>query len=151
VGVHVGAGIRYERGKDFIGDPESGRLKLVAEGRLYETQKYVRGMRVVEDVFRCARRFVSTHRLTVSSGTMLQALELGLPVLVPDGGLIGYRTKQFGLGLTYRYGDSQDLLEKWCSFRSAPLDSYREPIERFMQKFGQTSIEALFIQTLLRC
>ena len=150
VGVHVGAGIRYQEGKEFLGDPESGKQKLVGEGRLYETNRYVQGARLVRDVFGLARRFVSTHRLTVSSGTMLQALELGLPVLVPDSGLIGYRTRQCELGLTYRYGDSQDLLGKWRSFRQEPLDSYREPINAFMQKFGPAHVDALLTSTLLR-
>jgi len=150
VGVHVGAGIRYQQGKEFLGDPESGKQKLVGEGRLYETNRYVQGARLVRDVFGRARRFVSTHRLTVSSGTMLQALELGLPVLVPDSGLIGHRTRQFGLGLTYRYGDSHDLLRKWRSFRQEPSDGYREPINAFMQKFGPAHVERLLRNTLLR-
>jgi hypothetical protein len=151
VGVHIGSGIRYDNGKTFVGDPESGKRDLVKQGRLYETKKYVQSTRLINEAYGCTRRFVSTHRLTVSSGTMLQALELGLPVLVPESGLIGYRTRRYGLGLTYKYGDSQDLLRKWRSFRQEPLDAYREPIRDFMRKFGRAHVESLLRDTLLGC
>lgn len=149
IGVHVGSGIRHQRGKQFIGEPELGARKLISEGRLFATNRYVQGERLIRDVFRCARRFVSTHRLTVSSGTMLQGLELGLPVLAPASGLVGYRTRSFGLGRTYKYDDIEDLLQQWLSFRREPLAEYGDPIGAFMRNFGPVKIESLLKKTVL--
>ena len=49
------------------------------------------------------------RRHYVSSGVMLQALEADRPVLVPDRGLMAWRTLAFGLGRTYAEGSYEDL------------------------------------------
>ena len=148
-GIHAGAGIRYEPGKKFVGNLEHEREKLLQQGRLFETGGYVKSQKFIDLVFSSARRFVSTHRLTVSSGTMLQALDKGLPVLVPDSGLIGYRTRQFGLGRTYRYGDVHDLVRQWSAFKNESVEKYQPSIRGFMHHFDRLAVEKLFVKVLL--
>jgi len=59
------------------------------------------------DVFlRAARAVVLPYRHhDGSSGIMLQAAAAGRPVLVPDRGLMAWRTRRFGLGETFADGD----------------------------------------------
>lgn len=149
-GIHAGAGIRYQQGKQFIGDLESQRRILLEEGRLFETNGYVRSHNLIDEVFKSARRFVSTHRLTVSSGTMLQAMDHGLPVLVPDTGVVGYRAREFKLGKTYRYCDSDDLVRQWKVFKTEPIEQFQEPIKSFMRRFDRSAVEQLFVRTLIK-
>ena len=149
IGVHAGAGIRYEKGKPFVGNPESKRKELLKRGRLFETGGYVRSQQFIDLLFSCSHSFVSTHRLTASSGTILQALDKGLPVLVPDSGLVGYCTRKFGLGRTYRYGDIDDLVDKWLSFKKEPVEQYLPAIKKFMGRFDRSALEELFVGVLL--
>ena len=148
-GIHAGSGIRYVKGKDFIGVPDRERRKLREQGRLFETGGYVKSQRFIDHVFSSSRRFVSTHRLTVSSGTMLQALDMGLPVLVPDSGLVGHRARAFGVGHTYRYGDIDDLVEKWGEFKHVPVELFQDKIKNFMRRFDRSAVEKLFVKVLL--
>ena len=61
----------------------------------------------------------ATHRLALSSSTVIQALELGKPVLVPDRGLLGHRVRTNHLGAVYRYEDLDDLRRHAQSLWSA--------------------------------
>lgn len=148
-GIHAGAPIRHVPGKQFVGEPEPTRDTLLKEGRLFETNGYVESKKFIEDVFKSCRRFVSTHRLTVSSGTMLQALDHGLPVLVPDSGLVGYRARKNKLGRTYQYGNIQDLVNQWIAFRQEPVESFQTALNAFMRRFKRPAVRDLFIGTLL--
>ena len=58
-----------------------------------------------------------------SSGAMLQALMAGRPVLVPDQGLMAWRVRNFGLGLTYVPGDRRDMRYKFSCCRARPQRS----------------------------
>lgn len=138
--LHAGAPDRREAGKTMAYDTERIRSTLLREGRLFETQAYVESDDLVRLVYGGIERFVSTHRLTLSSGTMLQALELGRPVLTPDSGLVGYRTRKHGLGMTYRYFDDAHLAERWNAFRQRPVAEFQCAVEAFMARF---SLEAV--------
>jgi glycosyltransferase involved in cell wall biosynthesis len=149
VGIHAGKGIRHEANKTFAGDPEGTRAALLKEGRLLETGEYVKSAALIDAFFQSIKVFVSPHRLTVSSGTMLQALDAGKPVLVPDSGLVGHRTKRNGLGWTYRYGDIADLHQQWQSAKGADTSGCPSKIRQFMQRFSQTAVEKFFAALLL--
>lgn len=148
-GVHAGSGIRYENGKRFTGTPEATRTRLLAEGRLVETGGYVSSQRLVEWLFSAVPLFVSTHRLTVSSGTMLQALDAGTPVLVPETGLVGYRAGTLGLGLTYKYGDVEDMGRQWARMKTMDLAAARSRGQAFMERFSRAAVDQYFSELLL--
>lgn len=149
VGIHAGSGIRHDEGKVFLGDPERLRIDLVSGKRLYETGKYVESQDLIDLVFRSTRRFVSTHRLTLSSGTMLQALDYGLPVLVPNSGLVGYRARANNLGETYQYGDYEDMARQWDKFRKIPIERYASSISTYMEQFSRENLSKLFVDVLV--
>lgn len=149
LGIHAGSGIRHEPGKRFTGTPEATRARLLTEKRLFETGGYVSSQRLVEWLFTMIPCFVSTHRLTVSSGTMLQALDAGTPVLVPETGLVGYRASTHGLGLTYKYGDVADMGRQWELMKTMDLAPTRSRVQTFMERFSQTAVDRYFSSLLL--
>ena len=149
-GVHAGQTYDAQQRGFFRCDVEQLRQELRAEGRLFETNAYVHTQRLKELFFGSVPRYLTTHRLTLSSSTTLQALELGKPLLVPDRGLLGYRVRQNGLGRTYRYGDLDDLMVQARAFRAEAPTKYEAPIRAFSAQFSDDAIARFFRQTLLR-
>jgi glycosyltransferase involved in cell wall biosynthesis len=148
VALHAGAPDRREAGKRYDYDIESMRAQLLAEGRLYETRSFVESEALINQVFSSVTRFVSTHRLTLSSGTCLQALEQGKPILTPSTGLVGWRTREYGLGATYPYRDMDAMTEAWRNFRRGLHDPKPGAIASFMQRFSREATERYFVQIL---
>lgn len=146
--LHAGAPLRdVDRGRMQI-EVDAVRARLQREGRLFETGTFVQDG-LVGALFHAVDRFVSTHRLTLSSGTMLQALAAGKPVLTPSTGNVGYRTRKFDLGMTYRYGDSDDLCEQWIRFRKTPVEQYQPAIRAYMARYSQAAVAQTFRALLL--
>lgn len=146
--LHAGAPLRdVDRGRMQI-DVDGVRARLLRAGRLFETNAFVEDG-LVGALFQAVDRFVSTHRLTLSSGTMLQALDAGKPVLTPATGNVGYRTRKFALGMTYRYGDPEDLREQWIRFRTAPATQYQPAIRAYMARHSRAAVARTFRALLL--
>lgn len=145
--LHAGAP-ELKKPKPMAFNTSQLRKILREQGRLFETNAYVESSKLVNFLFNSIERFVSTHRLTLSSGTMLQALETGKPVLVPATGLVGRRVQQFGLGKTYQYLDEEDLVRAWREFRREPVDIYRPKIQMFMQRFSREAVRSFFLEQL---
>lgn len=147
--LHAGAPERREPGKTMAFDPAAIRARLLRQDRLFETNAYVESEDLVRLAFGCIDRFVSTHRLTLSSGTALQALDAGKPVLTPALGLVGYRTRRYNLGLTYRYFDDADLAEKWREFSQIPAAAFGRSVADFMKRFSRDEVARTFRALLL--
>ncbi|HOO21852.1 MAG TPA: hypothetical protein PLJ99_00080 [Kiritimatiellia bacterium] len=129
-------------------DLEPLRQELLRQGRLFEADTFVSSGDLMDLLFGGIARFVSTHRLTLSSATMLQALEKGKPVLAPATGLVGWRTREFGLGATYAYADSADFLTSWRRFKSGALDPSSRSISTFMDSFSRERTRRFFLDVL---
>jgi len=146
--VHCGEPYIREPGKEYTFDVDALRRQLRAEGRLFENGRYIRSQRALDFAVSTTRHMVSTHRLTGSSGTMLQALELGKPTLVPDRGVLEYRTRTHGLGALYRYGDLADLRRQWQAFKETEPSSYGSRIEAFIKAFSRERVAECLVQAL---
>jgi len=146
--LHAGAPDRREPGKTYTCDVELIRQDLLRQGRLFETNAFVESQDLVDLLFSSIGRFVSTHRLTLSSGTTLQALEVGTPVLTPDTGLVGWRTRSSGLGSVYAYEDIDDLAEKWNAVRQGWCDPPLEAFQGYMARFSRLALERFFMEVL---
>ena len=70
-------------------------------------------------------------------------------MLTPALGLVGYRTRRYHLGLTYRYFDDGDLAAKWREFRQMPSAAFARPIADFMKRFGRDEVARTFRALLL--
>jgi hypothetical protein len=146
--LHAGAPDRREPGKEYDGDVAAVRQDLLRQGRLFETHAFVESQDLVDLLFGGIGRFVSTHRLTLSSGTALQALEAGRPLLTPDTGLIGWRTRTFGLGAAYAYGDPSSLRDRWVACRTGDRFSDVESLPAFMRRFSGDAVRSFFLEQL---
>jgi hypothetical protein len=144
--VHCG---ELNDNETFEFDVQTIRSKLSEQDRLYETQRYINSERLLNLFFSSTKRIVSTRRLTGSSGVMLQALDAGKPVLIPNSGLIGYRMKGNNLGMVYRHGDIKDLFKKWKLFKKIPPQNYTDSIQRYMKKFDRNSLVDCFKTIIL--
>jgi glycosyltransferase involved in cell wall biosynthesis len=148
--IHAGRTYDPQQRSWFVYDVEALREQLRAEGRLFETNEYVHSNRLKELVFGAIRVYVTTHRLALSSSTVIQAAELGKPVLVPDRGLLGYRVKANGIGAVYRYDDLDDLKRRATEMFRSDLTRFDEPLRRFVARFSHDEIRRFFVERLVR-
>jgi glycosyltransferase involved in cell wall biosynthesis len=142
--IHPGRSYDPRQQGYFRCDVAALRERLKAEGRLYETNDYVHTQRLKELYFATPRVYLTTHRLALSSSTVIQALELGKPVLVPDRGLLGHRVRSNGLGAVYRYEDIDDLARRAQAMWAGDLSGSAAAAKRFWQRFSDTAIRAFF-------
>lgn len=148
--IHPGRTYDAVQRSYFRVDVEALRAILRAEGRLYETNAYVHTQRLKELFFNAIRVYITTHRLALSSSTMIQAAELGKPVLVPDRGLIGHRVRANHLGAVYRYEDLDDLRRQAEALWRSDLARFAEPVARFWGRFTDEAVRTFFVTRLLR-
>ena len=147
--IHAGRTYEARQSAWFEYDVEALRRRLRGAGRLYETNDYVSSRRLKELYFGSVRLYVTTHRLALSSATVIQAAELGKPVLVPDRGLLGYRVRTHGLGGVYAYGDLDDLGRKADALWRSDLTRFAAPARAFWEKFSDAAIRDFFVRRLL--
>jgi len=149
--IHAGRTETYdtrERSR-FQYDVEAIRKKLKEEGRLYETASYVHTQRLKQLYFESVRLYITTHRLALSSATVIQAADFHRPVLVPDRGLLGHRVRMNHLGDVYEYGNLDDLAVKAQALWQSDLSRFTPSLERFYDRFSDESIRRFFSERLL--
>ena len=133
----------------FLYDVGALRGKLKAEGRLYETASYVHTQRLKQLYFEAVRVYITTHRLALSSATVIQAAEFRRPLLVPDRGLLGYRVRKNHLGGVYEYGNLDDLAEKARVLWQSDLSRFTPSLEGFYERFSDEAVRRFFVRRLL--
>jgi glycosyltransferase involved in cell wall biosynthesis len=142
--IHAGQSYDSVQRGYFSCDVDALRKQLTDEGRLYETNEYVHTQGLKELYFNCVRVYLTTHRLALSSSTVIQALELGKPVLVPDRGLLGHRVQSNGIGDVYQYGDIADLRRKAEAMWHSDLSGRSAAARQFWTRFSDESIRSFF-------
>ena len=147
--IHAGRSYDAQQKSYFRMDIDALRVQLKKQGRLYETNDYVHTQRLKELFFGSVRLYITTHRLALSSSTVIQALELGKPVLVPDRGLLGYRVKSNHLGEVYNYEDLSDLRQKAEPLWRTDLTQFMTRTKSFWERFSDNAIQSFFINRLL--
>jgi len=147
--IHAGRSLDEVEGARFEIDIGSHREQLLVEGRLLETHSYVHLQRLKELYFRAVRLYVTTHRLALSSSTMIQACEFGRPVLVPDRGLLGHRVRKHAIGGTYCYGDLDDLERQAGRLWASDLSRFEKATRAFWTCFSDDAIRRFFQRHLL--
>jgi hypothetical protein len=148
--IHAGRSYDAQQKSYFRCDVEALRVQLKNQNRLYETNSYVHTQRLKELLFGSIRVYITTHRLALSSSTVIQALELGKPVLVPDRGLLGYRVRKNHLGDVYKYEDLFDLGQKAEKLWRSDLSYFSAVAKSFWQRFSDEAIQHFFAERLLR-
>ena len=106
---------------------------LEKKGRLLETNQYISDPACIESFFKSATHLVLPYQnFWGSSGVMLQALDYGIPVLVPENGIMGYRVRKHNLGLTYSEGINS-LAEQFARFKELPVQNFKSSISGYMR------------------
>lgn len=146
--IHPGRSYDAQQRGYFRADVDALRQQLKQEGRLYETNCYVSSERVKRLYFGCVRVYLTTHRLALSSSTVIQALELGKPVLVPDRGLLAHRVLSNGLGRVYRYEDIESLRERAHEMWQSDLTECSRHARAFWQRFSDEAIHTFLAARL---
>jgi glycosyltransferase involved in cell wall biosynthesis len=147
--IHAGRSYDAQQRSHFRCDVEALRAQLKKENRLYETNAYVHIHRLKELLFASIRLYITTHRLALSSSSVIQALELGKPVLVPDRGLLGYRVRKNNLGDVYNYEDLSDLAQKAEKLWRSDLGRFSTLAKSFWQRFSDEAIRRFLAERLL--
>lgn len=147
--IHAGRSYDSVQHPFFQYDVDALRIQLKDAGRLHETNAYVHTRQLKELYFGVIRLYLTTHRLALSSSTVIQALELGKPVLVPDRGLLGYRVRAHELGDVYAYGDLSDLSRKAQDLWSSDLTRFATSVSSFWENFSDGSVKYFFTQRLM--
>ncbi len=128
--VHCGLKNENESFENKIDDLRS---ELINKDRLLETNQYISDPVCIEHFFKSVSHLILPYRNFLgSSGVMLQALEYGIPVLVPNSGIIGYRVRKHNLGSTYETSFAA-LNAEFKKFVKMPKEHYSESIEKYMQ------------------
>lgn len=146
--IHAGRTYDAQQRAYFRSDVEALRAQLKREGRLYETNAYVHSQKLKELFFGSIRLYLTTHRLALSSSTVIQALEMGKPVLVPDRGLLGYRVRCNQLGGVYEYENLEDLREKSAGLWGSAMTGAQQRATDFWRRFSDDSIRIFFVERL---
>jgi hypothetical protein len=147
--VHAGQSYSDAEKAKLLPETPALREKLLAEGRLFETGAYVSSNQLKQFLFEMVPLYITTHRLMLSSSTMIQAAEWGRPVLMPDRGLVGHRVRTHQLGGTYRYGDIADLVRQANALWSRDLSRFREPVLNFWSNFTDEALRDFFVGLLV--
>ncbi|MEO9022641.1 MAG: hypothetical protein ABI237_17215 [Ginsengibacter sp.] len=109
------------------------RASLSKDGHLFETNQYLADPLCIEHFFKSVSHLVLPYRQYYgSSGVMLQALDLGIPVLSPDSGIIGYRIKNHNLGLTYKDDGFSSLETQFDLFKNIDPLSFKKSVNTYM-------------------
>lgn len=126
---------------DPTGDVARARESLARRSALFETGTYLPSYGVARGFLRAAPCSILPYRRHyVSSGVMLQALDAGRPVLVPDRGLMAWRTRRFGLGHTYAEASYDDLRREAERSLSESPAAYAARVGGFMELFGRDRV-----------
>lgn len=147
--IHAGRSYDAQQKSHFCFDVDALRARIKCESRLYETNAYVQAQRLKEHLFQSIRLYITTHRLTLSSATVIQALELGKPVLVPNRGLLGFRVRTNHLGGVYNYGDVSDLRQKAQELWRTDLTHFSATTKSYWKRFSDRAIRRFFLERLI--
>lgn len=119
------------------------RAALTRRGALFESDGYVEGYGAARRFFAAGGGVVLPYRRHYgSSGVMLQALDAGRPVLVPNRGLMAWRVASFGLGRTAPEGSFAGLRAAFEALYGEDEAAYAPRVQAFMTSFSRDRVVA---------
>jgi len=137
--LHCG---KPQNSSGYPGKDIESRAILISRSAILESGRLYQNFETAEVTLRAARCVVLPYdRHIGSSGVMLQALMAGRPVLVPDQGLMAWRVRNFGLGLTFAPNDWRDMRHKFSILSSPPTEAFAPAIRRFLDYFSKSQFE----------
>jgi hypothetical protein len=145
--IHCGL---INRDDKYEYDVEGLRASLDKEGRLFETNLYIEDPVCIEHFFKSASHLILPYRSFYgSSGVMLQALNLGIPILAPGNGIIGYSIMKHKLGMTYDEKNPLSLDARFESFIKTDPKIYEENIEKYMINQSASNLKKVLVNSFI--
>lgn len=122
---------------------------LTVEGRLFEVDCYINSQELMDTLFGSVKYVLLPYQSYLrTSSVMVQALSYGKPLLVANTGLMGYRVRTHGVGLTYQNGNYDDFSRKFHELREN-LDAFAPSIAAYYaREFSQEAFDAMLSNTL---
>lgn len=143
--IHCGLSTEDDK---YLYNTNDLRSILQMEGRLMETNEYISDPLSIEHFFKATDHLILPYRdFFGSSGVMLQALSYGIPVLVPESGVMGYRVKKYQLGMTYNT-NTDSLNEKFNDFIKMPKSMFEDSILKYMKFQNPYLLKAALVNIL---
>lgn len=137
--VHCG---RRNDEDDYESEVIRLRAELARRGDLFETGAFAADFAAADLFLSAPPAVVLPYRRHLgSSGVMLQALQVGRPVLVPARGLMGRRVVDQGLGIVYEPRDESALDRGVAALWARSPEAFAAPIARFLRYFSQEAVE----------
>lgn len=141
----IHCGLRNSENEKYTYNVAEIRAKLAKENRLFETNQYLTDPKSIEYFFKSVSHLILPYdNFYGSSGVMLQALGYGVPVLVPDAGIIGYRVNKFNLGMTYT---DETFISQFHKFIQTPKSSFEKSIDDYMRFQSAEKLEEVLINS----
>lgn len=132
----------------FRYDTEALRSSLQKSGSILETNQYIEDPVCIEHFFKSVSHLILPYRnFYGSSGVMLQAMALGIPVLAPENGIIGYSINKHSLGMTYDEKDPLSLDARFESFIKTDPESYVEKIKTYMYNQSAQHLKSVLVNS----
>ncbi|KKG14918.1 hypothetical protein EO98_01350 [Methanosarcina sp. 2.H.T.1A.6] len=115
-------------------------ITLENNGQLLNIPKFVESPVVIEKLFNVTNFIPLPYRNHYSSsGVMLQAMEFGKPVIVPDVGLMGGRVTHNNIGITYKHENYEEFKNAVYRMQKS-YDKYIPEIQNFYMQFSKENI-----------
>lgn len=138
-GCFLHCGLRGNETK-FSENVDQLRSKLQSEGRFLETNEFIENPAIIEAFFKMTTHIILPYRRFYgSSGVMIQALGYGIPVLVPENGIMGHRVKKHKLGLVFDNKNPESLKKRFQQFIKLSPSHFNDGISTFLE-FQNTEI-----------
>lgn len=138
-GCFLHCGLRGNETK-FSENVDQLKSILQSEDRFLETNEFIENPVIIEAFFKMTTHIILPYRRFYgSSGVMIQALGYGIPVLVPENGIMGHRVKKHKLGLVFDNKNPESLNKQFQQFIKLSPSQFNKGISTFLE-FQNTEI-----------
>jgi glycosyltransferase involved in cell wall biosynthesis len=108
---------------------------LIVNGRLFELDVYIQDQKLVDVLFESTKYILLPYKhFYRTSGSMIQALSYGKPVLVPDTGLLRDRIERHKLGRTFEHLSYESFCSEYRRLRG-DYQVYADDVEAYMERY----------------
>lgn len=138
--VHCG---RHATAETYDYPVDELKEDIKESGRLFEfLNRYVTSQKLIDELFSSCKFLLLPYRNHYkSSGILIQAVDHGKPVLVPDVGLMNSLLAENGIGSTYDHLCYDDFEAQFVTFRREHA-CYLDNVMRFRRRFSRDRIFA---------
>ncbi len=133
---------------DRDGGAGAGLRELVAAGGAYLHDRYIEDAEEPLFFRACDAVVLAYQGHYGSSNVQSRAAAAGRPVVTSDEGLVGWRTRQHGLGLTFRSGSAEELAAALARLRQEGTERYAPALRAYAARHSRESFRQVLLDHL---